>query len=335
VTGHATANSSGGQASDQANEVGQAGAGDPSDESGPRHATRYSAAAKSAESHDRSPTPNLQHPHPEMPQQHSQICRRPRGRFARAATRAQCVAPERPEFPLGWALSTSDALVIGVLCATMRVVGPFERAVRRALNPISTRVTMLVQGVGTRRALRAVPRGSATAPRPGQRPSVVSATPRPGQRPSRGLAEPSSVPGEVVLPDLVGLTIDEAQSLLCGIGLVPVGPDPDAAPLTPPGWRDGVVVDQRPYPGTRLAIGSPVMMWIERGPGSAGVREPRRPTPSPPTASGMVDEETGDASADPRSRKPRFAEGDHQPNLECDRICRGAYRSDLRRCVPH
>jgi len=31
-------------------------------------------------------------------------------------------------------------------------MGPIQRAVRRVLNPISTRVTMLVQGAGTRRA---------------------------------------------------------------------------------------------------------------------------------------------------------------------------------------
>jgi hypothetical protein len=61
----------GGQASDQVNQVGQASAGDQADESGPWHA----AAAKSAVSHARSPTPNLQHSQPEMPQQHSQICR--------------------------------------------------------------------------------------------------------------------------------------------------------------------------------------------------------------------------------------------------------------------
>ena len=156
-------------------------------------------------------------------------------------------------------------------------MGPLQRAIRRVLNPISTRVTMLVQGAGTRRAIRTMPRGSATAPRP-------------GQRPPRAIAGPPSVTGEVVLPDVVGLTLGEARSVLEGMGLVPVGPDPQAAPLA-----DGVVVDQRPLPGTVLAIGSPVMVWVERGPGSAGVRKPRRPTPRPRAASGMVDEETGDA----------------------------------------
>ena len=96
------------------------------------------------------------------------------------------------------------------------------------------------------------------------------------------------------MPDLVGLSVDEARSLLLGIGLVPVGPDRDAARLTSAGWIGGVVVDQRPCPGTVLAVGSPVMMWIERGRGSAGVREPRRPTPSPQTASGMLDDEQTD-----------------------------------------
>jgi hypothetical protein len=60
------------------------------------------------------------------------------------------------------------------------------------------------------------------------------------------------------VPDLVGLTLDEARSVLQGTGLVAVGPDPDAAPLAAAGWPDGVVVDQRPDPGTMLAIGSAV-----------------------------------------------------------------------------
>lgn len=175
-------------------------------------------------------------------------------------------------------------------CDDTRVMGPIQRAIRRLLNPISTRVTMIVQGAGMRRAFRRLPRGSAS-----YGPVSASAKPRPGLRPPHGVVE-QRTRGEVAVPDVVGLTLDEAWSVLHAIGLVPVGPDPDAAPLAATGWRDqGVVVEQRPDPGTVLPIGAAVTLWIERGRGSAGMREPRRPRPHPQAASGMIDEQTGDA----------------------------------------
>jgi hypothetical protein len=175
-------------------------------------------------------------------------------------------------------------------------MGPIQRAVRRTLNPISTRVTMLVQGAGTRRAFRLRRREvwpetatydwlSASAPRPGSRPRSVKAT----------AARAAAGRGEVVVPDVVGMLWDDARTGLHRIGLVPVGPDPDGRPLAELGWPDGLVVDQRPGSGVVVPSGSAVMVWIERGPGSAGVREPRRPRPAPRMASGMVDEETGEA----------------------------------------
>ena len=98
-----------------------------------------------------------------------------------------------------------------------------------------------------------------------------------------------------MVPGVVGLSWDAARKVLHRVRLVAVGPDPDGLPLAALGWPDGVVVDQRPDPGAVLAVGSPVTVWIERGPGSAGVREPRRPRPAPRAASGMVDEETDEA----------------------------------------
>jgi hypothetical protein len=44
-----------------------------------------------------------------------------------------------------------------------------------------------------------------------------------------------------------------------------------------------------------LRAGSQVTVWIERGRGSAGVREPRRPRPSPRSAMGMLDEVSGES----------------------------------------
>lgn len=167
-------------------------------------------------------------------------------------------------------------------------MGAIQRAVRRALNPISTRLTMLVQGAATRR----LPRGFATfSPTPAG--WLLSKRGR-GRWGSFGRkARPiMNAGGQVVVPDVIGLGWDDARAVLHRFRLVAVGPDPDEPPLAALGWPDGVVVDQRPEPGAVLPVGSPVMVWIERGPGSAGVREPRRPHPSPRRAAGMVDEQT-------------------------------------------
>jgi len=162
-------------------------------------------------------------------------------------------------------------------------MGPIERAVRRALNPISTWLTMLVQRPGPRR--------------------------RPSARPDRpahygAAADPLTPTSDVAVPNVVGLRWDDARESLHRVRLVAVGPDPDGPPLASLGWPDGVVVDQRPPPGVLLPSGSPVTVWIERGgPGSAGVREPRRPKPTPRSMRGMLAEPTGDATGQqPRRR---------------------------------
>lgn len=90
--------------------------------------------------------------------------------------------------------------------------------------------------------------------------------------------------------DVVGLGWDHARDVLHRAGLVAVSPDPDGAPLAALGWPDGVVIDQDPDPGTWLPVGSPVTVWVERGPGSAAVREPRRPRPEPRSAPGLREE---------------------------------------------
>ena len=52
----------------------------------------------------------------------------------------------------------------------------------------------------------------------------------------------------------------------------------------------GTVTDQSPEAGAKVPAGSPVRVWLERGGGSAGVREPRRPKPAPRAAREMRDE---------------------------------------------
>ena len=86
-----------------------------------------------------------------------------------------------------------------------------------------------------------------------------------------------------VVPDVVGLTFDEARAVLFGARLVAVGPDPDGPSRGALGWPRGVVVKQDPSPGAVLPAGSPVTVWLDSG-GGAGDREPRRPRPTPKSA---------------------------------------------------
>jgi hypothetical protein len=118
-----------------------------------------------------------------------------------------------------------------------------------------------------------------------------------------GSEQPQSVRGEVVeraarelrrqsslvVPDVIGMSWDDARHALQRVGLIAVGPDPDGPPLTALGWPDAVVTDQSPESGARVPVGSQVRLWTERG-GGSGVREPRRPKPAPRAARAMLDE---------------------------------------------
>jgi hypothetical protein len=67
--------------------------------------------------------------------------------------------------------------------------------------------------------------------------------------------------------------------------------------LTASGWPGGVVTDQSPEAGAKVPKGAPVMLWLGRGRGggSAGVREPRHPSPGPRTLQAMRDEPTDES----------------------------------------
>ncbi len=96
----------------------------------------------------------------------------------------------------------------------------------------------------------------------------------------------------VSVPNVIGMGWDKARDLLFEHRLVAVGPDPDGTPLAALGWPDGVVVDQSPESGAKVPPGSDVRLWLESGGGgSAGVREPRRPSPKPKSAREMREEE--------------------------------------------
>jgi hypothetical protein len=99
----------------------------------------------------------------------------------------------------------------------------------------------------------------------------------------------------VRVPDVVGMTRDEARKVLGGKGLGSMAADPDGPPLDMVGLSDSVVTDQSPESGAMVPPGSTVRLWLDHGGGGPGVREPRRPAPDPKTAHQMRDEATGEA----------------------------------------
>ncbi|HVW44925.1 MAG TPA: PASTA domain-containing protein [Amycolatopsis sp.] len=95
--------------------------------------------------------------------------------------------------------------------------------------------------------------------------------------------------GTVKVPNVIGKSWDDARKLLQDKRLVAVAPDGRSmVGLTGP---DSVVTDQSPESGARVAHGTRVTLWLERG-GGSGVREPRRPKPDPKTGRKMRDEVT-------------------------------------------
>ncbi len=103
--------------------------------------------------------------------------------------------------------------------------------------------------------------------------------------PGRGATELS-----IVVPDVIGMSFDDARQALRQSRLVPVGPDPDGPSLFVLGLSGAVVVNQDPKAGAMSSPGSSVTVWLGRGGGSAGVREPRRPKPDPKSARAVPDD---------------------------------------------
>ena len=96
------------------------------------------------------------------------------------------------------------------------------------------------------------------------------------------------------VPNVVGLERIEARDILAAEGLVAINAEPDSP--TEPGSRGWIVTDQSPESGARGAAGSVVRLWI-RGDGDAGVREPRRPRPTPRSARQMLPEPHDEATS--------------------------------------
>jgi hypothetical protein len=95
----------------------------------------------------------------------------------------------------------------------------------------------------------------------------------------------------VEVPDFVGFTVRIARRLGHESGLVVTGPDPDGPPLGALTWPGTwIVTSQDPAAGKRIERGEQVVVRFEfeeerDGGGPAAVREPRRPSPSPLSAS--------------------------------------------------
>jgi hypothetical protein len=87
----------------------------------------------------------------------------------------------------------------------------------------------------------------------------------------------------VRVPAVVGMAWADAHGALRDAGLVAVGWDANGLPLEDAA-PTGVVTDQSPESGAKVPRGAFVRLWLDTGGGSAGVREPRRPNPSPRAA---------------------------------------------------
>ena len=102
--------------------------------------------------------------------------------------------------------------------------------------------------------------------------------------------------GTVTVPNVVGMSWDDAGEALSRAGLDRALANPDGPSLAALGWPNVVVVDQIPEAGAKVPAGTPVRLWWERGGGSAGVREPRRPSPAPKSGYEWRDERTDEAA---------------------------------------
>jgi hypothetical protein len=92
---------------------------------------------------------------------------------------------------------------------------------------------------------------------------------------------------KVLVPNVVGRAWVDAREVLANAGLVAISVQPDVP--TDPSSRGWIVTDQSPESGARVRAGSVVRLWL-RGDGDAGVREPRRPQPTPRSAREMLPE---------------------------------------------
>lgn len=190
-------------------------------------------------------------------------------------------APSSRQRARGSGLST-----VGDSCGNDGVVGSTRRGLRSAINPWSTRATMWWQTAAMRRALRGrswpSPLPTDRDPRPKPAPTAVAFVGPTLLRRQGSINRP-----HVAVPDVVGLQWDEAVVVLREVQLI-------ASHADGPAGAGGVVTAQQPDAESMVPRGSSITLWVRRGPGSAGVREPRRPRPGPLSARDAVTEPSGE-----------------------------------------
>ncbi|MBX6388892.1 MAG: PASTA domain-containing protein [Frankia sp.] len=97
----------------------------------------------------------------------------------------------------------------------------------------------------------------------------------------------------VPVPNVVGMTWAQASATLTEVFLIAVANDPDGPPSNTPVDPTAKVTAQAPETGARVPPGAFIRLWLDRGDGSAGVREPRRPIPPSIPARELRPEPTG------------------------------------------
>ena len=98
-----------------------------------------------------------------------------------------------------------------------------------------------------------------------------------------------------MVPDVVGLEWDTARRVLASARLGGGGRRPGRPPLPALATGGRIVVEQKPGAGEQRGAAVGGRLWLGRGPGDAGVREPLHPRPSPRATGGAIDETTGKA----------------------------------------
>jgi hypothetical protein len=99
--------------------------------------------------------------------------------------------------------------------------------------------------------------------------------------------------GTIRVPQVVGLGWTEARDVLIDCGLIGIAAEDGADVAT------GVVSDQSPEAGAKVARGSVVRLWVRSAGdgGSGGVREPRRPSPAPKSGRAYVEDAIEDTAS--------------------------------------
>ena len=98
----------------------------------------------------------------------------------------------------------------------------------------------------------------------------------------------------VTVPDVVGMSFESARGRLADRGLIAVLAEPDGPQALMADPERAVVTDQSPESGAVVHGGVQVRLWVDPG-GGSGVREPRRPRPTPRADREAADEPTGRA----------------------------------------